>query len=85
MAMPGRGHCSWLGQWFPIIDCIGEGINTKMKLAVEVGARAGISRQSAIRIIEKYTGTDPTRHKWQFTVGNRGAQIYAILAPATPE
>ena len=66
-----------------VTACIGEGINTKMKLAVEVGTRAGISRQSAIRIIEKYTGTDPTIHKWQYTRGDRGAQRFTILDSTT--
>lgn len=62
-----------------IVDCIKEGINTKMKLAAAVSSRTGISRASAIQMIEKYTGVDPAKHKWSFSVRERGAKVFALL------
>lgn len=67
---------------FVVIACINEGINTKMKLASAVSQRTGISRQSAINIIEKYTGTDPTLHRWCFSVHERGAKVFSVLNTA---
>lgn len=67
-----------------VIACITEGINTKMKLAVTVSERAGISRQSAIQIIDKYTGNDPALHRWAFSVHERGAKVFSCLN-TTPE
>lgn len=68
------------------IVCIGEGINTKMKLADAVAKRAGISKRSAMQIIEKYTGDDPARHRWKYSVRDRGAKVFVILdsAPSVP-
>ena len=62
-----------------VIACIKEGINSKMKLAHAVSSRTGISRAIAIQLIEKYTGTDPTIHKWSFSVRERGAKVFTIL------
>jgi hypothetical protein len=59
-----------------IEGCINEGINTKMDLAKAVAERANISRKSAIRFIEKYTGDDPSIHRWHFVVRDRGAKVY---------
>jgi hypothetical protein len=67
-----------------VTACINEGINTKMKLADAVAKRAGISKQSAIQIIEKYTGTDPAVHRWNFTVRERGAKSYVMLGNSMP-
>lgn len=63
--------------------CISEGVNSKMKLADATAKRAGISKRSALQFIEKYTGEDPTLHRWIFSVGERGAKQFAIL-PVTP-
>jgi hypothetical protein len=61
-----------------IRSCINEGINTKMNLAIEAGKKAGISRKSAINIIEKYTG-DTEDHCWNFTIKERGKQEFYLL------
>ena len=61
--------------------CIAEGFNTKMKLATEAASRAGISRKSALRIIEQYTGENPSVHRWTFSVQDRGAKVYVLLEP----
>lgn len=62
--------------------CLLEGVNTKMRLADAVALEAGISKRSALSVIEKYTGEDPTAHQWSFVVGARGAKKYEILKGA---
>lgn len=62
-----------------VSECIREGINTKMKLASEVGRRAAVSKRIAIQIVERYTGDDPGKHRWCFVVGARGAKVFEVL------
>ena len=62
-----------------VAQCIREGIDTKMKLGVAASERSGISKRSALRIIEKYTGSDPEKHRWDFKVQERGAKKYRLL------
>lgn len=64
-----------------VLTCIAEGINTKMELVDAVAARAEMSKNAAIKFINKYSGTDTAMHKWSFTVGARGAKTYAALKP----
>lgn len=64
--------------------CIGDGVNSKMKLADATAKRAGISRRSALQIIETYTGADPALHRWNFSVAERGAKLYNLLEAAPP-
>ena len=61
------------------ITVIQEGIETKMKLADAVADRAGISKRAALKVIEKYTGTDPAKHRWSYEVRERGAKFYTLL------
>lgn len=68
-----------------VIASIGKGVNTKMKLADAVAKRAGISKRSALQIIEKYTGDDPAQHQWTYSVRERGAKVYALLDRPTPD
>lgn len=65
--------------------CIKDGVNTKMKLADASAKRANISKRYALQIIDRYTGEDTTKHRWNFTVGNRGAKVYGILSATPPE
>lgn len=58
---------------------IKSGINTKMKLAEAVAKAASISQRNALQMIEKYTGTDPEKHRWFFEVRERGAKVYVLL------
>ncbi len=62
-----------------VTSCINEGINTKMKLADDVSVRSNISKRSALKIIEKYTGNDPVLHRWMFKVCERGAKVFVLL------
>ena len=66
-----------------ITTCIKEGVHTKMKLADAVATRSGISKRSALQIIDKYTGKDQALHRWSFSVGERGAKMFALLDSAT--
>ncbi len=62
-----------------VIACIANGVNTKMKLANAVADRASTSKRSALNVIEKYTGNDPLQHRWNFSVGERGAKRFVLL------
>jgi hypothetical protein len=64
-----------------VIACIDDGINTKLRLRDAVSDRIGCSKRAAVRIIEKYDGTDPAAHKWCHAVGERGAQVFSLLIP----
>ena len=63
--------------------CLHEGINTKMRLADAVALKAGVSKRSALTVIERYTGEDLTAHQWSFVVRERGAKVFEILKGAT--
>ena len=64
-----------------VIACINDGINTKLRLRDAVSDRIGCSKRSAVRIIEKYDGTDPASHTWCHAVGERGGQVFSLLTP----
>ena len=61
-----------------IIDCIAEGTNTKMAVVREVAQRTKLGRQAVSRIIEKYTGSDPALHRWEFVRGAHGKQVFSF-------
>jgi hypothetical protein len=62
-----------------ITECIREGIITKMRLAITAAKRSSVSKRIALRLIEKYTGSNPEIHRWTYTVGDRGAKKYRLL------
>ena len=64
-----------------IAGCIRDGIDSKMKLAEAAAERAGCSKRSALKVVDKYTGNDPAIHQWGFTVRARGAKVFMLLAP----
>jgi hypothetical protein len=66
-----------------IVECIGEGIDTKMSLAETAAKRSGVSRRTALRIIENYSGSNPEVHRWNFAVGDRGAKKFQLLDSIT--
>ena len=67
-----------------IETCIREGFNTKMRLADAVAARTSVSRRSAIQVVEKYTGEDSSKHRWTYSVQERGAKVFVLLDAAPP-
>lgn len=60
-------------------SCIESGINTKMRLAAAIAARVGCSKRVAIKVLDKYSGTDPDAHIWTYDVRERGAKTFRLL------
>lgn len=65
-----------------VVQAIESGITTKMRLVDAISERCTVSQRTALRIIEKYTGTDPAVHRWKFSVKERGAKVFQLLEPA---
>lgn len=63
--------------------CIGDGINTKMKLMAAAAKAASVSQRIVLKVIDKYTGNDPSTCRWFFKVGERGAKFYELLESRT--
>jgi hypothetical protein len=68
-----------------ITTCINAGINSKMKLADAVRERTGISRNSALQVIERYEGVDTATHRWTCSIGARGVMLFTLLPIPQPE
>jgi hypothetical protein len=66
-----------------ITHFISEGIDTKMALADAAAKRSGVSKRTALRVLEKYCGDNPDLHRWNFQVYERGAKRYHPLNPIT--
>lgn len=66
-----------------IAQCISEGIDTKMKLAITAARRSGVSKRMTLRLIEKFTGSNPEVHRWFYAVGERGAMKFRLLNSIT--
>jgi KaiC/GvpD/RAD55 family RecA-like ATPase len=62
-----------------VITCIRDGVNTKMRLVEATAERAGTSKRNALKVLEKYTGDDPDKHRWTYQVANRGAKIFKLI------
>jgi len=65
-----------------VIACINKGINTKGELKDALAKEAEISKSKAINLIEKYTGSEPEKHRWNFTVQGHGKNVFAVLESA---
>jgi hypothetical protein len=63
-----------------IISCIEAGQAKKMELVKEVALMATVSQRDVLAVLDRYTGTDPDKARWAYTVGQRGAKIYTLLA-----
>ena len=55
-----------------------------MDLATAVRKRSGCSKRQAIEVLERYTGADPAKHRWDYRVQERGAKVFRLLAVAEP-
>jgi hypothetical protein len=62
-----------------IATCIQSGVTTKMLLADAAAKRALVSKRTAIKVIERYTGDDPATCWWRFRVHERGAKVFELL------
>lgn len=60
---------------------ISTGNVTKMLIAKEASLKAKVSRKSILSILEKYTGTDASLHRWNFNIRERGSHHYHLLVP----
>jgi KaiC/GvpD/RAD55 family RecA-like ATPase len=63
-----------------IATCIRSGVTTKMLLAEAAAKRALVSKRTAIKVIERYTGDDPATCWWRFRVHERGAKVFELLS-----
>ena len=61
-----------------IIAVLKQGTKQKMALAKDVSATTKASRRQVIEVLERYAGDDPTKHKWDFVVAERGAKVFAL-------
>jgi hypothetical protein len=70
-----------------IEDAIRDGQGTgKMELAKEVAVRTKIGRHTIGAIIDRYAGSDPAVHRWNFDVSERGRRGYTLVEkPLTAE
>lgn len=62
-----------------IAEQITKGVNTKMALRNATAEQANVSRNAVMKVIERYTGDDPTQHRWSFTREAHNAQVYRLL------
>jgi hypothetical protein len=63
---------------------IEHGSGLKMDIVRTATLATRTSRRRVLAVLEKFTGDDPTIHRWDFTVHERGAKVYAVL-PASLE
>lgn len=63
-----------------IIDSIDTGHDTKMRIRDFAASISGASKRQVLAVLEKYTGSEPNSHKWNFTRGERGKLTYSVLS-----
>lgn len=56
----------------------------KMQLAKEAAKRVKVSHRTAVQVVERYTGTDPLKHLWDYQIGAHGKRHYTLLPPPAP-
>lgn len=62
-----------------ITDCINERVTAKIAITRKAARATGDSQRQAQRVLEDYTGADPNEHHWNFTIGDRGVNTFALL------
>lgn len=65
-----------------ICKSLGEGVIQKMELVKKVCEFTGLSRQAALKVLDRYTGTDNVCHLWTVQTVARGAKVYKLLPGA---
>ncbi|MDX1490814.1 MAG: hypothetical protein R3332_05970 [Pseudohongiellaceae bacterium] len=63
-----------------ICESIESGINSKMRIRDHASELCGASRRQVLTVLEKFTGTDVTEHRWNYVRGPRGLQTYSLNA-----
>ncbi|MXP47438.1 AAA family ATPase [Altererythrobacter luteolus] len=56
--------------------CLTDGVEQKMAISREAAARSGASRRAIINVLERYTGDDPAKHLWNYSIRERGAKVF---------
>lgn len=64
-----------------ISNVLKDGPQQKMALARTVAEFTKASRRQVVEILERYTGSDPAKHKWDFVVAERGAKVFTLYPP----
>ena len=64
-----------------ISNVLRDGPQQKMALARTVAGLTKASRRQVVEILDRYTGSDPAKHKWDFVVAERGAKVFTFHAP----
>jgi hypothetical protein len=62
-----------------IVDCISSGVTAKTKIIDKAASITGDSKRHAERVLDKYTGTDPNLHHWNYAIGDRGVHSFELL------
>jgi hypothetical protein len=62
--------------------CIKHGTVTKMDIVKIAAIPTHASRRAVMKVLEKYTGDDPDRHRWNYTVREHGRMVYFLLSQA---
>lgn len=68
-----------------IREAINSGVVTKMAIAATVQTEVNISRRKALKVLDGYTGPDPSLHHWDFERKERGAHTFHLLSMNTTE
>jgi hypothetical protein len=63
--------------------CIKEGTNAKMQIVAQAARRAKVSQRAVAGVLDRYTGEHPGDHRWTYTIGERGAKLFALLTVPT--
>ena len=63
-----------------ISDCIRDGVTAKQELKCEAAKRSKIGRHKISDVIDRYTGTDPNKHLWDYGVFRSGRREYRLLS-----
>jgi hypothetical protein len=62
-----------------ILGCINSGVTAKTKIVEKVAPETGCSQRQVQRVLENHTGTDPSLHKWNFSIGPHGVKTFELL------
>ena len=68
-----------------IEQCIKRGRVTKMDIIRTASMDAHVSRRTVLAFLEPLTGDDPATCRWNYTVGERGRHLFALLDPGTDD
>ena len=62
-----------------VLEQIHSGTTGKMAIAKQVARDVGVGRNTIDALIDKYTGNDPTHHRWTYDVRGHGLRVYRMI------